>query len=136
MNFKKFIKTFDDKRFKTILADPPWRFMSRSSIGSPDNTRAFRYNTLPLQEICNMPVQQIAAENTHLYLWVPNALLEEGLKVMKEWGFKYKTNIVWQALTPVGMLGEIKPKTTRLPGTRTNIIAKHSIQKYCRNNHM
>lgn len=102
MNFKKFINTFDDKRFKTILADPPWRFMNRSCVGSPDNTKAFRYNTLPLQEICNMPVQQIAAENAHLYLWVPNALLGEGLKVMKEWGFKYKTNIVWHKVRKDG----------------------------------
>jgi N6-adenosine-specific RNA methylase IME4 len=102
MNFKKFIQTFDGKKFKTILADPPWRFLNRSSIASPENSKRFRYNTLPLQEICSIPVQQVAAENAHLYLWVPNALLWEGLKVMKEWGFEYKTNIVWHKIRKDG----------------------------------
>lgn len=102
MNFKKFIQTFDGKKFKTILADPPWRFMNRSCIESPEYSKTFRYNTLPLQDICNVPVQQIVADNAHLYLWIPNALLEEGLKVMKEWGFKYKTNIVWHKVRKDG----------------------------------
>jgi len=102
MNFKNFIKTTNGKKFKTILADPPWRFMNRYSAGSPEYSKNFHYNTLPLQEICNMPVQNIAAENAHLYLWVPNALLGEGLKVMKEWGFKYKTNIVWNKVRKDG----------------------------------
>jgi len=102
MNFKNFIKTIDGKKFKTILADPPWRFLNKTAIGSPENINAFRYNTMPLQEICSMPVQEIAAENAHLYLWVPNALLQEGLNVMKEWGFKYKTNIVWNKVRKDG----------------------------------
>jgi N6-adenosine-specific RNA methylase IME4 len=102
MDFKKFINTLNGKKFKTILADPPWRFMNRSCKGAPDNIKAFRYNTMPLEEICSMPVQKITAENAHLYLWIPNGLLAEGLKVMKEWGFKYKTNIVWHKIRKDG----------------------------------
>lgn len=50
---------------------------------------------MPLAEICSLPVKEIAADQSHLYLWVPNALLAEGLEVMRAWGFTYKTNIVW-----------------------------------------
>jgi N6-adenosine-specific RNA methylase IME4 len=62
---------------------------------APEHRRLSRYRTLTLQEIKEIPVN-LAVENTaHLYLWVPNALIAEGLEVMKAWGFTYKTNIVW-----------------------------------------
>ncbi len=50
---------------------------------------------MSLDEICGMPIHKHAAEKSHLYLWVPNALLREGLDVMDAWGFTYKTNLVW-----------------------------------------
>jgi N6-adenosine-specific RNA methylase IME4 len=50
---------------------------------------------MSLEEILELPVARIAAPQSHLYLWVPNALLREGLDVMKRWGFTYKTNLVW-----------------------------------------
>src|SRR5690606_8502505 len=50
---------------------------------------------LDLDTICALPVQDIAAKNAHLYLWVPNALLPDGLRVMEEWGFRYVSNVVW-----------------------------------------
>jgi N6-adenosine-specific RNA methylase IME4 len=50
---------------------------------------------MTLKEICALPVQEMVGEQAHLYLWVPNALIAEGLQVMKAWGFTYKTNIVW-----------------------------------------
>jgi N6-adenosine-specific RNA methylase IME4 len=81
--------------FGTILADPPWQFMNRTGKMAPEHKRLHRYRTMKLEEICAMPVQKIAAPQSHLYLWVPNALLAEGLQVMKAWGFTYKTNIVW-----------------------------------------
>jgi N6-adenosine-specific RNA methylase IME4 len=82
-------------QFATILADPPWQFMNRTGKMAPEHRRLHRYKTMKLAEICALPVQQVAAEQSHLYLWVPNALLAEGLEVMKAWGFTYKTNIVW-----------------------------------------
>jgi N6-adenosine-specific RNA methylase IME4 len=45
--------------------------------------------TMTLPEICALPVEEVAAPTAHLYLWVPNALLPEGLQVMKAWGFQY-----------------------------------------------
>jgi len=82
-------------QFGTVLADPPWQFMNRTGKMAPEHRRLHRYKTMKLSEISALPVRDVAAEQSHLYLWVPNALLAEGLQVMKAWGFTYKTNIVW-----------------------------------------
>lgn len=83
------------RKFSTILADPPWRFHNRTGKMAPEHRRLARYSTMSFQEIGDLPVELIAAETAHLYLWVPNALLPYGLEVMDSWGFSYKTNIVW-----------------------------------------
>ena len=90
------------KQFGTILADPPWRFQNSTGKVAPEHKRLARYETMSLQEICELPVQNISAPTAHLYLWCPNALLLEGLTVMKEWGFTYKTNIVWHKIRKDG----------------------------------
>ena len=82
-------------RFSTILADPPWQFQNRTGKVAPEHRRLLRYPTMELQEILDLPIGQVAAARSHLYLWVPNALLMEGLRVMKQWGFTYKSNIIW-----------------------------------------
>jgi N6-adenosine-specific RNA methylase IME4 len=82
-------------RYRTILADPPWRFQNATGKVAPEHKRLSRYPTLSFKEIADIPVDMITEEQAHLYLWVPNALLAEGLEVMKHWGFNYKTNIVW-----------------------------------------
>lgn len=91
-----------DQRFATIYADPPWRFQNRTGKVAPENKKLNRYETMSLEEIKTLPVSQIAAERSHLYLWVPNALLPEGLEVMKAWGFEYKGNIVWEKVRKDG----------------------------------
>jgi N6-adenosine-specific RNA methylase IME4 len=90
------------KKYRTILADPPWQFMNRTGKVAPEHRRLSRYPTLALQEIKAIPVNLAAAEKSHLYLWVPNALLAEGLEVMRAWGFTYKTNIVWEKVRKDG----------------------------------
>ena len=84
-----------EDRYATILADPPWQFQNRTGKMAPEHKRLLRYPTMEIQEICNLPISRLAAAQSHLYLWVPNALLQEGLKVMRDWGFTYKTNLVW-----------------------------------------
>lgn len=79
----------------TILADPPWRFSNRTGKMAPEHKRLSRYGTMTFEEIMALPVEEHALPQSHLYLWTPNALLKEGLEVMKRWGFTYKTNIVW-----------------------------------------
>jgi N6-adenosine-specific RNA methylase IME4 len=90
------------RRFGTILADPPWQFRNSTGKIAPEHRRLSRYGTLKLAEIEAFPVCKAAAESAHLYLWVPNALLEEGLRVMKAWGFVYKSNIVWHKVRKDG----------------------------------
>lgn len=88
--------------FGTILADPAWQFMNRTGKMAPEHRRLFRYPTMKLDEICALPVKNVAAAKSHLYLWVPNALIAEGLAVMKAWGFTYKGNIVWYKIRKDG----------------------------------
>jgi N6-adenosine-specific RNA methylase IME4 len=88
--------------FKTILADPPWQFQNRTGKMAPEHKRLSRYETMNLEDILAMPVADVAAETAHLYLWVPNALLPEGLRVMEAWGFQYKSNIVWHKVRKDG----------------------------------
>ena len=89
-------------KFRTVLADPPWQFQNRTGKMAPEHKRLARYSTMSLEEICKLPVQQVVAETAHLYLWVPNALLPEGLKVMENWGFSYKSNIIWYKIRKDG----------------------------------
>lgn len=93
---------FHDGAFHTVLADPPWRFINRTGKVAPEHRRLARYDTLTTQEICDLPVSRIAADKSHLYLWVPNALLADGLKVMAAWGFNYKSNLVWHKVRKDG----------------------------------
>jgi N6-adenosine-specific RNA methylase IME4 len=97
-----FIDHIQKTGYGTILADPPWQFQNRTGKVAPEHKRLSRYQTLNLQEIKEIPVWVVAAEQSHLYLWVPNALLREGLEVMEAWGFKYKTNIVWHKVRKDG----------------------------------
>lgn len=84
-----------DTKFKTILADPPWQFQNRTGKMAPEHKRLARYATMTLADVAALPVANLAEATAHLYLWVPNALLPDGLEVMKAWGFNYKSNIVW-----------------------------------------
>ena len=82
-------------QYATILADPPWQFQNRTGKMAPEHRRLLRYPTMEQREILELPVARLAAARSHLYLWVPNALLAEGLRVMEAWGFTYKSNLVW-----------------------------------------
>lgn len=97
-----FAHSVKDTLFDTILADPPWQFANRTGKMAPEHKRLSRYPTLTLKEIVDIPVATVAAKQSHLYLWVPNALLAEGLEVMKAWGFTYKTNIIWHKVRKDG----------------------------------
>lgn len=90
------------KKYKTIYADPPWQFQNRTGKVAPEHKRLNRYPTMRLEDIKNLPVNRISDEKCHLYLWVPNALLPDGLEVMKAWGFEYKTNLIWEKVRKDG----------------------------------
>jgi N6-adenosine-specific RNA methylase IME4 len=90
------------RRFGTVLADPPWQFQNRTGKIAPEYARLSRYGTLTLDEISALPVGQITAPVSHVYLWVPNAMLPDGLAVLAAWGFTYKSNIVWHKIRKDG----------------------------------
>lgn len=90
------------QRFGRILADPPWQFKNRTGKIAPEHRRLSRYGTMSLGEIKSLPVADACADPAHLYLWVPNALLPDGLAVMAAWGFTYKSNIIWHKLRKDG----------------------------------
>ncbi len=91
------LRSFADGRtFRTIYADPPWQFQNRTGKVAPEHRRLTRYPTMTISDIKALPVYELASICSHLYLWVPNALLPDGLEVMRSWGFEYKTNIIWE----------------------------------------
>ncbi len=89
-------------RFRTVLADPPWQFDNRTGKMAPEHRRLSRYATMTLDEIMALPVANVTDSPAHLYLWVPNAMLPYGLRVMEAWGFQYKTNIIWHKVRKDG----------------------------------
>jgi len=82
--------SFPKAKYKTILADPPWKYGQGWGMGA-----GCYYDLMDIKDICNLPVNDIADDNSHLYLWCPNGVLPQGLKVIKSWGFKFKTIITW-----------------------------------------
>ena len=99
IDFKNFV---GNQKFYTILADPPWQFTNRTGKMAPEHKRLNRYPTLSLDKIKSIPVNEATLETAHLYLWVPNALLPEGLEVLSAWGFTYKTNLIWYKIRKDG----------------------------------
>ena len=79
------------KKYATIYADPPWPYSNTSSRAAAEN----HYRTMTLDAIRNEPVKSVAAENSHLHLWSTNAFLREAFDVMHDWGFKYKSCLIW-----------------------------------------
>jgi N6-adenosine-specific RNA methylase IME4 len=96
------LTTVGSRKFATILADSPWRFQNKTGKVAPEHRRLSRYATMTFAEIAALPVDRIATGTAHLYLWIPNALLPEGLMVLKSWGFTYKSNIVWHKVRKDG----------------------------------
>lgn len=94
--------------YSTIVADPPWEY-EQSRIVTTAKTRQTRpessaqYSTLAAESLCDLPVESIAADDAHLYLWVTNPLLQTGLHLMRPWGFRYVTMLTWRKTGTLGM---------------------------------
>lgn len=99
---KNLLAFVGEKKYGVIYADPPWQFQNRTGKVAPEHKRLMRYETMTLDDIKALPVECIAGDKCHLYLWVPNALLPDGLAVMEAWGFEYKGNIVWEKVRKDG----------------------------------
>lgn len=85
-----------DGGYGCIMADPPWRFRSRSARVDPTKSRMPKYRTMVFDEIKRMPVAQLAARDCHLFLWITGPLLMRGEELMRAWGFRYSSSgFVW-----------------------------------------
>ena len=78
--------------FGCVYADPPWKYDNQGTRAATDN----HYPTLSVEEIIELhPVSKIVAEKAHLHLWTTNAFLEDSFKVIRAWGFEFKSTFVW-----------------------------------------
>jgi N6-adenosine-specific RNA methylase IME4 len=82
------------RTFPVLLADPPWRFEAPTLIGS--RAIELHYPTMPLAEICALPVEEIAADNAVLFLWALPSMIPEAIEVITAWGFRWKTHGAWR----------------------------------------
>ena len=93
-------------RFRSIVVDPPWQFDHRRGKVSPEHKRLAKYETMTLDEIMLLPIDEIVPEDdeesSHLYLWCPNAFVPQALEVMAYWGFTYKSNLIWHKIRKDG----------------------------------
>lgn len=77
----------ETKQYGIIYADPPWRYDRKHGSGVAEN----HYPTMSIEEICALPVSEIAAKDSALFLWATFPQLNEAFRVIDAWGFKYKT---------------------------------------------
>ena len=91
------------KKYQIIYADPPWSYRNKKTGGSMISGSMAKYPTMPLEEICSLPIRQIVDKNSVLFLWVTCPMMREGLRVMDSWGYKYKTKIYWRKIMSLGM---------------------------------
>ena len=91
--------------FDVIYSDNPWQYRNKKTGGSMISGAEAKYHTMPLDEICAIPVSSIAARDSMLFLWVPVPLSVQGVgeQVAKAWGFEPKTKVFWQKIMSLGM---------------------------------
>lgn len=78
---------FPNKKYDVIYADPPWSYKDKSCSGNAED----QYKTMSLDDICKLPVKDIAEKDCVLFLWTTYPMLKEALRVIESWGFKYKS---------------------------------------------
>ncbi len=78
------------RKYKTIMLDPPWDINQKGKLGAINH-----YNLMTLDQIRNLPIPELAADNAHLWLWVPNGLVPEAIQLIKDWGFTYRNSFYW-----------------------------------------
>jgi N6-adenosine-specific RNA methylase IME4 len=78
-------------KYGCIYADPPWAYGNQSTRAATGN----HYVTMSVQDICDLPVKELAADEAHLHLWTTNAFLRDSYTLMEAWGFDYRSILVW-----------------------------------------
>jgi len=143
LRFEEDWEPLPEGKFGVIYADPPWDFQNTFQVRQGSQAADAHYSTLPTTKICELPLSDALADETVLYLWVPNALMmQDGRVVIDAWGFKYKTCMVW--LKPSGpsmgwwiqnrheMLLIGTRKKTPLPRIRHSSVFEGSVSEHSR----
>src|SRR6266568_5449034 len=86
------------KRYRTIMADPPWDILQRGHLGADQH-----YPLMTLDQIKALPVADLAEDDAYLWLWVTNGAWRAGYDVMEAWGFTYRSPLTW--IKPYSTLG-------------------------------
>lgn len=87
------------KKYNIIYADPPWKYNDRLNL--QNEGAAVHYNTMTHEDLCNLPINNIADKDCVLFMWVTMPMMREGLKLIEAWGFEYKTcAFAWEKLNP------------------------------------
>lgn len=82
-------------KYSVILVDPPWRYRNKNTGGSMKSGACAKYDTMSVDELCELSVSRICERDAVLFLWTTNPMLEDSFRVMKAWGFEYKTMLTW-----------------------------------------
>lgn len=80
---------FPNKKYNIIYADPPWMYKDKALAGN--RGAGCKYNLMNDKSIEELPISEICADDCILFMWVTYPKLQEGLNVIKSWGFTYKT---------------------------------------------
>jgi N6-adenosine-specific RNA methylase IME4 len=89
------------QKFNLIVADPPWSFNDNLTMSDVKRGAKSQYKSLlSKEEIWSLPISEISADDAILFLWVPSALLEDGLITLKRWGFELKQTFIWVKTKP------------------------------------
>jgi N6-adenosine-specific RNA methylase IME4 len=78
-------------KFGTVYADPPWPYANTAARGAAEN----HYRTMTLESIRSEPIKELVADRAHLHLWTTNGFLREAFEVIRAWGFRYKSCLIW-----------------------------------------
>ena len=86
-----------DKKFRIIYADPPWSYNDKCEAGAVQSggVEVRHYDVMSIDQLCDLPVEEITEKNSVLFMWVTSPLLDECFEVVKAWGFRYKASFVW-----------------------------------------
>lgn len=81
-------------KYKIIYADPAWKYNDKQNTPKLGGAEK-HYSTMSIKELCELPVKNMTEKNAVMFLWTTSPLLEDTFKVIKAWGFKYKTSFIW-----------------------------------------
>ena len=97
------LKEIPPRKYRTIVADPPWEYRNRKTGGSLISGAAQKYHVMSQDQIIALSVPEITERDAICFLWVPVPLLPDAFPVMDRWGFSYKTAIFWRKIMSLGL---------------------------------